>query len=77
MVVFPQVQPFRNVGREGQGGGGAVRVSASFPLRPACGSAPSARGFAFGALTRPPVSCSGQSLFSRRLTHEFPRGPET
>jgi hypothetical protein len=41
---------------------GFRRVS---PLGPACGSAPSARGFVFGALTRRPVACSGDGPFFR------------
>lgn len=49
-------------GQRGKRGREAIRVSAGFPLAPACGGAPSARGLAFGVSPVSPVSCSGHSL---------------
>ena len=43
----------------------ALYALGDLPGSAAAESAPSERGLAFGALTRPPVSCSGHSLSFR------------
>jgi hypothetical protein len=72
MVVFPRVPPFRNVGRE-RGRGFQKGFQGGVPLGPAGGSR-IARGFASGALSRTPFSCSGHSLFFAATAPQIPPG---
>jgi len=65
VVVFPRVPPFRNVGREGKGGGGQSGSRRVSPVARLV-AAPRAHAASLPALSPvPPVSCSGQSLFFR------------
>ena len=53
----------------------ALYALGDLPGSAAAESAPSARGFAFGALSRPQFRVQATAFFFRRLTHKFPRGP--
>ena len=72
MVVFPGVPPFRNVGREGKGGGGSPGFG-GFPPLARLVAAPRAHAASFSALSPvPQLRVQATALFFAAADPQIP-----